>query len=952
MGSATTNFLSIIEARSLGTADIDKMAAAIDKQTASLDGLTKHADKVNSHPGFNDFAGKIKQGLTDPIGAAEAAIQSAGAALGPFGQVIAGTVVTMGAMALAGFEAAKSLASYGREIENTGLRTGLTSKEVVQFGFAAKLVGQDVGVYERAMRGLTEALSDNSSKGDKAREALQKLGVVPHNLNGDLKSTGEIILDISAAMNRIPDAISRNELGMAVFKRSWIEIAPAILKVTEGVKAANEGGFFGPSKAELDKWDEYNRRVTTAEAKFDRFFRSVKVWAADNLLGDEHYWDKLHAQTTEGKAEALLNLPTKTPAINSFLLTPQGGAAMGAIQDDQAAGNALLSSSRNRMDSTLEGLRLKVEDAKSKYEEAYKSIRTLSDVSADAAQREIEKVSGLKKTYETLEQQLKLVEKAETARLAVLEKAEALRREGTSFYQFGEGPNAFFVTQPQMNEANIRKAGGLQPPSLFRTYSAIKGDGITGESPAGGPLQPDLAAGVQANGDFISLNSERTTGYLNSGVFAARSAGEAADRTSGQSSRAAIANAEADAVARMVELRAGPGGELAAARLVASLREQSLQREADQTLDIARYREESRRNELDLTLKIAEAEKQRIDSIRGLGSNFFDAALGGGKGIEQFGKSILLSQGRTIAGNAAAQLFGNVSPYLGSASKLFQGTVLGQDPLKGATDANTGATIDNSIKVAALTARLSAISLGGGASYSGATGTFSRLFGGGSTSSGGSYVNENGDDLSLAEGDFASLHPGGDYGGAPMGGGGFSSGGSTFNYGKALGIGGAIVGGGLGIYSGINTGGARGALTASASGVGAAGALLMAAGVTGPAAPILAGVGIGLGLITSLLGDPKKLRGNELNREAQSRSFSMPGGADYLVDANGNYSDYNAAGQVRKVEVTNHVYAMDSKTLTDFLLDNPGALSQGLAGAISGGNAEDTMGLIQQRVSP
>src|SRR4051812_9672830 len=129
-----TNFLSVIEARSLGTADIDKMAAAIDKQSAALDGLGKKATAINSHPGFGGFADKIKQGLADPLGTVEAAATKALEALGPGGGIVAGFGVALGSLAVAGFTAAKSLAEYGQQIENTGLRTGLTTKEVVQFG--------------------------------------------------------------------------------------------------------------------------------------------------------------------------------------------------------------------------------------------------------------------------------------------------------------------------------------------------------------------------------------------------------------------------------------------------------------------------------------------------------------------------------------------------------------------------------------------------------------------------------------------------------------------------------------------------------------------------------------------------------------------------------------------------------------------------------------------------
>jgi hypothetical protein len=52
-------------------------------------------------------------------------------------------------IAAAAFEAAKSLGEYGTRVKDAELRTGLTAKEVGQFGFAARAVGQDISIVEQ-----------------------------------------------------------------------------------------------------------------------------------------------------------------------------------------------------------------------------------------------------------------------------------------------------------------------------------------------------------------------------------------------------------------------------------------------------------------------------------------------------------------------------------------------------------------------------------------------------------------------------------------------------------------------------------------------------------------------------------------------------------------------------------------------------------------------------------
>ena len=102
--------------------------------------------------------------------------------MGPFGGAIAAGVTVLTGIALAGFEAAKSLGEYGVRIRDVELRTGLTAKEVGQFGFVARVAGQDSTSFERRpaqleMRGLSEAAADTSKEGEKARTTLQRIGV-------------------------------------------------------------------------------------------------------------------------------------------------------------------------------------------------------------------------------------------------------------------------------------------------------------------------------------------------------------------------------------------------------------------------------------------------------------------------------------------------------------------------------------------------------------------------------------------------------------------------------------------------------------------------------------------------------------------------------------------------------------------------------------------------------
>ena len=104
------------------------------------------------------------------------------------------------AVGLAAFEAAKGLGEWGVQMRDVELRTGLAAKEVSQYSFAARAVGQDVTVLDRMMRGLTMAVEDNTEKGKAARAWLVKWGVDVAGLKDGTASTSDALRSVGAGL--------------------------------------------------------------------------------------------------------------------------------------------------------------------------------------------------------------------------------------------------------------------------------------------------------------------------------------------------------------------------------------------------------------------------------------------------------------------------------------------------------------------------------------------------------------------------------------------------------------------------------------------------------------------------------------------------------------------------------------------------------------------------------
>ena len=192
------------------------------------------------------------------------------------GGVVLGGAAALGAFAAAGFEAAKALGEYGTHIKDVELRTGFTAKEVGQFGFAARVAGQDVSIFERMMKGLSQAADDTSKEGEKARATMQRLGVTMYDTTGAMKPTSQILEGIAEGLSRMPNALERDAAAMALFKKIGVESIPVVMELAENLKIARENGY-GPNNEQVESFRAYQREVVQAEMAWAKMKRSFQV---------------------------------------------------------------------------------------------------------------------------------------------------------------------------------------------------------------------------------------------------------------------------------------------------------------------------------------------------------------------------------------------------------------------------------------------------------------------------------------------------------------------------------------------------------------------------------------------------------------------------------------------------------------------------------------------------
>jgi hypothetical protein len=289
-----------------GSDQLDKIVQSLANIEKSFISATPHLKRVEDGiHGAGDaaeseaekikhFGESIRQHIETPLGSASLSLGKFAETLGPVGVGVAATAAVFGTLGTVAFETMKKLGEMGTEINNVSLRTGLSTEEVGQFGFAAKAAGADIGSFESGMKMLSRALSDNSDEGKKARTQLQELGIASRDLYGNLRPTNEIFLDLGDALNKADGAFNRNAIALNVLGRAGIELVPTLLKLRENVDLAKKAGI-GLGEEEVKQLEQYHESILLIESAWDKVLRKISEVAVAGfgaMLSNDQFFDK------------------------------------------------------------------------------------------------------------------------------------------------------------------------------------------------------------------------------------------------------------------------------------------------------------------------------------------------------------------------------------------------------------------------------------------------------------------------------------------------------------------------------------------------------------------------------------------------------------------------------------------------------------------------------------
>jgi len=826
---------------------------------------------VESVKASDDAVRRAAGGLRDYDSAAGKAVASSAAmsaslgfSVGVWTKVIDVTLSAAGALLRAG----PAMAKLAEQQAHTAAQTGLTVREVGLFEAAAEDAGLSANAYTSAMRSLSHTLTEGGSESSKARRALRDLNVVVEDGFGAIRPMGQIWLDFTKAIGSVQDPARRAQLAVDVLGRSGLDLLPQLNsefgRTLEAYRAMGVGFDDVGLKTARNLGNAVHRMRRSLQA-----LRQETETAIANFLGfgvDPKNVKPLSQAIAEANRDRdiLLSggiLPLDAPA-------PKGAKPATLEQVLASRRTSDLQKINAELQRTL-GLEDRLRDAHRERDEAQRVV----DV--DRFRRAQAEIAYLERAVEAERKR-----KQETA-----EHARLVERLGKFEHRESDNP-----LPPRRVAADGRRLA----PSLFR------------------PGESRRTVVQLGDGSFVDVGSVFRAGDLGAAPGAeqdkAYAAGLAARLKAEGDQREQMRTRERDHRLRMIELTAGPGGELAAARAVYELRLRSAATELE--------RQDAR---IALEERLAQLQQDNIRRYEETAGRVYDAIRQrGGGGLRDLVRGQVDILGRQLFVNASSEFFqaaGGTLGRIGEASglgRLLRGTIFDPANAQKPLDRNSAALGRLTRSVDRLTGQLAggpiaigsdgAISVPGGV-LQGAPGglgvIFSLLGRGGSgdlpLSAGLAGRNAN---LALNLLGVPSTPAAGKGIGALQ---------------RGLGYGAAAAAGAFGVYSGIREGGLGGGLTAASSALGAASL------IPGPQQPFLQAAALLTGLVRSFLPDRKAQAEREQIERLNAARYTAPAGVDVVSDRYGNAVDYDFRGNVRVIErpVYVRIDALDARSIAD-----------------------------------
>jgi lambda family phage tail tape measure protein len=157
--------------------------------------------------------------------------------LGPAGLLAGASIAALGVGITA---LVMPVARVGDEFFKLSQKTGVSVEALTALDYAAKLSDVSTEGMTKALQKLSVAMFDTQINGVEGSAALRALGVSATDVNGQIRPTEQVLLDLADKFSAMPDGADKAALAVKLFGKEGLAIIPFLNQGREGITALME----------------------------------------------------------------------------------------------------------------------------------------------------------------------------------------------------------------------------------------------------------------------------------------------------------------------------------------------------------------------------------------------------------------------------------------------------------------------------------------------------------------------------------------------------------------------------------------------------------------------------------------------------------------------------------------------------------------------------------------
>ena len=121
------------------------------------------------------------------------------------------------------------------EFAKMSQKVGVSVEVLSGLSFAANLAGTNIGTVEKGLGLLSKNLTDYSDGVGEAKDSFKELGISAFDLDGNLRSTDDVLFEVADKFKVMPDGTKKTALAMEIFGKAGKDLIPMLNAGSDGL---------------------------------------------------------------------------------------------------------------------------------------------------------------------------------------------------------------------------------------------------------------------------------------------------------------------------------------------------------------------------------------------------------------------------------------------------------------------------------------------------------------------------------------------------------------------------------------------------------------------------------------------------------------------------------------------------------------------------------------------